>query len=56
MGLGSDLDGITGDLEMGDAGMLPLLEAEMRRQGFAASEIEAVFYKNVFRVYKDILG
>ncbi|MCI9047845.1 MAG: membrane dipeptidase [Hungatella sp.] len=56
VGLGSDFDGITGDLEMGDAGMLPLLEAEMRRQGFAASEIEAVFYKNVFRVYKDILG
>ena len=34
---------------------LPLLEAEMRRQGFVESEIEAVFHGNVLRVYKEVL-
>lgn len=56
VGLGSDFDGIRGELEISDAGRLPLLEAEMRRQGFAPSQIEAVFYGNVLRVYKEILS
>lgn len=55
VGLGSDFDGIEGDLEMQDCSMLPLLEKELRKQGFHESEIEAVFYKNVLRVYKEIL-
>ena len=55
IGLGSDFDGIDGELEMKTAADLPLLEAEMRRQGFAESEIEAVFYGNVLRVYKEVL-
>ena len=40
---------------MGDAGKLPMLADAMEREGFTASEIEAVFCKNVLRVYKDIL-
>ncbi|MCI9148848.1 MAG: membrane dipeptidase [Hungatella sp.] len=56
VGLGSDFDGIWGELELSDAGKMPLLEAEMRRQGFSPLEIEAVFYKNVLRVYKEILS
>ena len=55
VGLGSDFDGIGGWLEISDAGKLPLLEAGMRRQGFTTSEIEAIFYGNVLRVYKEIL-
>lgn len=55
IGLGSDFDGIRGELELMDAGKLPLLEEEMRRQGFLHSEIEAVFYGNVLRLYKDVL-
>lgn len=55
IGLGSDFDGIVGELEMSDAGGLPLLEDEMRRQGFSSSEIEAVFYGNVLRVYREVL-
>lgn len=55
IGLGSDFDGIRGELELPDAGKLPLLEEEMKRQGFLPSEIEAVFYGNVLRLYKDIL-
>ncbi len=55
IGLGSDFDGIGGELEMKTAADLPLLEAEMRRQGFTESEIEAVFHGNVLRVYKEVL-
>ncbi|MFT3983458.1 MAG: dipeptidase [Lachnospiraceae bacterium] len=55
VGLGSDFDGITGGPELTDCSKLPLLEEELRRQGFHESEIEAVFYKNVLRVYKELL-
>lgn len=56
LGLGSDFDGISGDLEMKDCSMLPLLEAELRKQGFHESEIEGIFYKNVLNLYKQILS
>lgn len=56
VGLGSDFDGIVGELELCDGSRLPLLEAEMRRQGFTGSEIEAVFSGNVLRVYREILS
>lgn len=55
VGLGSDFDGITGQPDLPDCSKLPLLEAELRSQGFHESEIEAVFYKNVLRVYKELL-
>lgn len=55
IGLGSDFDGIYGELEMKDGSMLPMLADAMEKAGFTASEIEAVFYKNVLRVYKEIL-
>lgn len=55
IGLGSDFDGIKGELEMNGADRLPHLEAAMRQEGFTTSEIEAVFYKNVLRVYREIL-
>jgi len=56
VGLGSDFDGIGGELELSDGSKTGLLEAEMRRQGFTSSEIEAVFYGNVLRVYQEILS
>lgn len=55
MGLGSDFDGIDGEMEMKDASMLPLLAETMKKEGFSESEIEAVFHKNVLRLYKEIL-
>jgi len=55
VGLGSDFDGIRCGLELKDASALPLLEAEMRRQGFTETEIEKVFYRNVMRLYKELL-
>ena len=56
VGLGSDFDGIVGTMELRDASCLPLLEEEMRRQGFLPSEIQAVFHGNVLRVYREILS
>lgn len=53
--LGSDFDGIECDLEMKSPADLPLLEQAMGRSGFTEGEIEAVFYKNALRVYKEIL-
>lgn len=55
VGLGSDFDGISGDLELSDCSKLPLLEAELRKQGFHESEIEAIFFGNVLRLYKELL-
>ncbi|MEY8352257.1 dipeptidase [Lachnospiraceae bacterium 54-53] len=55
IGLGSDFDGIGGNLEMKSPADLPVLEAAMKSAGFTESEIEAVFYGNVLRVYKEIL-
>lgn len=55
IGLGSDFDGIEGDLEMYDASCLPLLEQELRRQSFTEDEIEKIFFRNALRVWKDVL-
>ncbi len=55
IGLGSDFDGISGELEMGTAAQLPRLADEMERQGFTIGEIEAVFGENVLRVYREVL-
>ncbi|MDF2472380.1 MAG: peptidase [Anaerocolumna sp.] len=55
VGLGSDFDGIKGHKELPDASALPLLEDVMRKRGMKQQEIEAVFYKNVLRLYKDVL-
>ena len=55
IGLGSDFDGIGGELEMKSPEDLPILEAAMNKAGFTESEIEAVFYKNVLRVYEEFL-
>lgn len=55
VGLGSDFDGISGELELSDCSKMALLEAELKKQGFHESEIDAIFYKNVLRVYKELL-
>lgn len=55
IGLGSDFDGISCELELKGAGELPMLEAAMRKEGFTTGEIEAVFYGNILRVYKDLI-
>ena len=55
LGLGSDFDGIDGVLEMQDCSHMDKLINELQRQHFSNSEIEKIFYKNVLRVYKELL-
>ena len=55
VGLGSDFDGIHQDLELDNAGKMPLLEKALKDDGFSDSDIEKIFYKNVLRVYKEVL-
>lgn len=55
IGLGSDFDGIPQNLEMKDASQLPMLEKALSEAGFSQEEIEKVFYKNVLRVFKEVL-
>ena len=52
--LGSDFDGISGELEVSSPAALSLLEAELYRQGFTEEEIEKIFWKNAFRFYREV--
>lgn len=55
IGLGSDFDGIAQNLEMKDASMMGMLEKALIKAGFSQEEIEKIYYKNVLRVFKEIL-
>lgn len=56
VGFGSDYDGISSlNLEPANASYMPMFEAEMKRQGFSDDLIEKIYYKNVARVFKEIL-
>ena len=48
--VGSDLDGIDGELEIGSADQMPLLFRALERAGFHESEIERIAWKNAERV------
>jgi membrane dipeptidase len=56
VGLGSDFDGIDGDLEIGAVEKLPLLFDQFSRDGFTDGEIEKITWKNTLRVMTDIMG
>ena len=53
--LGSDLDGITGELEIAHVSQMHLLFDGLKNAGFNESEIEKIAYKNALRVIKDTL-
>ena len=53
--VGTDFDGIGGDLEINSADKMPLLFAAMERAGFTAGEIEKIARGNVERVLHDAL-
>lgn len=55
LGLGSDLDGIRGDLEVGSSDKFGLIEDALKRHGFTSDEIEKIFWKNALRVMKDAM-
>ena len=56
LGLGTDFDGILpGRLDIENASRMQRLCGYMEAHGFTQEEIEGIFYKNVLRVYKEIL-
>ena len=55
LGLGTDYDGIDGDLELDHCDKMPLLAQEMERQGFGTEQIEKIFHGNVLRLYREVL-
>lgn len=55
IGLGTDFDGINSELEIKDASQMSKLAQALKEEGFSEEEIEKIFYKNVLRVYKEVL-
>lgn len=55
VGLGSDFDGIDGVLAIPDASKMQKLYEYLKINGFSERELEYIFYKNVLRIYKDVL-
>lgn len=53
--LGSDFDGIDCQLQMKDSSGIGELVQEMERNGFTQDQIEAICWKNVYRVYQELL-
>lgn len=54
--LGSDLDGIEGNLEIDSCDKMELLVSGLSRNGFTENEIEKIFYRNVLRVMEDAVN
>ena len=55
IGLGSDFDGIDGDLEIKDASFIPLLIERLKEHGYSDSDIGKITYKNVLNLFKKVL-
>ncbi len=53
--LGTDFDGMTGNLEIADASMMQRLPEEMERQGFSHTETEKICYQNARRLLREML-
>lgn len=54
VGIGSDLDGIRGDMEIKDCSMFDRLYDALLMDGFSEDQIDQFTYKNTFRVLEDI--
>ncbi len=55
VGLGSDFDGIGCGLELENCGNIHTLADILRKRGMSEAQIEKIFYKNVLRLYKELL-
>ena len=56
IGLGTDFDGIDDQLEINGAGEMYRLADALSAAGFTSGEIEKIFWRNVMRVYEEVLG
>lgn len=54
-GLGSDFDGIDNPVEFGDASGVQQLYGALVKAGFSEDDVDKIFYKNVLRVYREVL-
>ena len=54
-GLGSDFDGINNPVEIGNASGIQQLYEALVKSGFSEDDADKIFYKNVLRVYQDVL-
>lgn len=55
VGLGSDFDGIGCGLEMKDCSQMQTLAEALKLRGMSEAQIEHIFYKNVLRLYREVL-
>lgn len=55
VGLGSDFDGIDPYSDFKDCTVMPRLADCMKKEGFSHTQIEKIFFKNVLRVYRELL-
>lgn len=55
LALGTDFDGIKSTLEIKDASKIQLLAEALLKNGFTLDDVEKIFYKNIMRVYKELL-
>lgn len=53
--VGTDFDGMNGDLEIASADRMPVLFDALERAGFTAVQIEKIAHRNIERVLKDVL-
>lgn len=54
--IGTDFDGIDGELKIPDASHMPRLFEALERKGFTANELDHISHLNAERVLKEILG
>lgn len=55
IGLGTDFDGIDDTLEISGAGKMQMLADALSLSGFTEDEIEKICWRNVMRVYEEVL-
>ncbi len=55
LGLGSDFDGISGEFEIQDCSQMQKLVEGLERAHFTGTEIENILWRNVMRVYREML-
>jgi membrane dipeptidase len=55
VGFGTDFDGIECGLEIKDCSNMQSLANLLKMRGMSETDIERIFYKNVLRLYKELL-
>ena len=55
VGFGTDFDGISCGLELENCSNMQILAEVLHLRGMSESQIEHIFYKNVLRLYKELL-